>query len=180
MTNFIITLAKSSSHLPTTVSLPPLRLTAKPKSREKTMRGSMALRLRRLTKSSAVKKLTIICERVAYSPSSSAGIFCQGTRTGGTRRMSTYMMAAAMAPVTTKVPKVTPMILPARLRLPILATAPAMDAKTMGTTMQNIMLMNTVPKGSSTLAPELSSVAGNRAPTTQPATMATSMAESRP
>ena len=94
--------------------------------------------------------------------------------------MSTYMMAAAMAPVTTKVPMVTPMILPARLRLPILATAPAMDAKTMGTTMQNIMLMNTVPKGSSTLAPELSSVAGNRAPTTQPATMATSMAESRP
>ena len=39
------------------------------------------------------------------------------------------------------------MILPARLRLFILATAPAIEENTSGTTMQNIMLINTVPSG---------------------------------
>ena len=38
------------------------------------------------------------------------------------------------------------MILPARSLLSMLATEPAMEANTMGTTIQNIMLMNTVPR----------------------------------
>ena len=128
------------------VSLPPFRFTAKPNSTENTIRGSMARRVSRPTKSLAVKKLTIISVRVAYSPISSEGNSLQAVRTGGNSFTRKNMMTAAMAPVITKVPMVTPMILPARLRLPILATAPEMDANTRGTTMQNIILMNTVPK----------------------------------
>ena len=60
-----------------------------------------------------------------------------------------------MAPVTAKVATVVPMIFPARLRLFILATALEMDANTRGTTMQNIMLMKTVPRGLSVVAPAL-------------------------
>ena len=85
------------------------------------------------------------------------------------------MMTAATAPVTTKVPTVTPMIRPARLRLSILATALEMEANTMGTTMQNIMLMNTVPRGLRTVAPALSSVAGQIRPAAAPRTMAPSI-----
>ena len=44
----------------TEMLLPPLRFTPKPNNREKTISGSMARRESRLTKSSAVKKLTII------------------------------------------------------------------------------------------------------------------------
>ena len=62
-------------------------------------------------------------------------------------------MLRAMAPVITKVATVVPMIFPALRRLSILATALEMEANTMGTTMQNIMLMNTVPKGLRTVAP---------------------------
>ena len=83
--------------------------------------------------------------------------------------MSTYIRMAAMAPVTTKVATVTPIILPARLRLFILATALEMDANTKGTTMQNIMLMNTVPKGLRTEA------SGQNQPTMHPRTMDASM-----
>ena len=132
--------------MPTMVSLPPFRFTAKPNSREKTIRGSMARRVSRPTKSLAVKKLTIISDMEAYSPISSEGSSVQAERTGGKIFTSTNMITAAIAPVTTKVPTVTPMILPARLRLCILATALEMDANTRGTTMQNIMLMNTVPR----------------------------------
>ena len=79
----IMYLLMRSRNLPTGVFRPPFRFTPKPKSRENTIRGSMARRLRRLTKSSAVKKLTIIWAMVACSPISSAGISVQGTRTGG-------------------------------------------------------------------------------------------------
>ena len=79
------------------------------------------------------------------------------------------MIAAAMTPVTTKVAMVVPMIFPARRALPILAMAPAMEANTSGTTMQNIRLINTVPRGSSAEAP------GQTAPTMQPATMPSTM-----
>ena len=87
------------------------------------------------------------------------------------------MITAAIAPVTTKVPTVTPMILPARLRLCILATALEMDANTRGTTMQNIMLMNTVPRGLITVAPaetvlpSASSTTGHIQPTMAPRIM---------
>ena len=95
---------------------------------------------------------------------------CQGSSTGGKIFMMTNMITAAMAPVTTKVITVVPMILPARLRLRTLATELAMDANTSGTTTQNIMLMNTVPRGAMRV-PKL----GATKPTMQPATMEPSM-----
>ena len=74
------------------------------------------------------------------------------------------------------------MILPARLRLSMLATALEMEAKTMGTTTQNIILMNRVPMGFRTVAPvpemmlpPSSTAAGHSQPTMQPSTMAASM-----
>ena len=65
----------------------------------------------------------------------------------------TYMIRAAMAAVVQKVATVMPMILPAFFMDSMLAMAEAMEQKTMGTTMQNIRLMNTVPRGSRTVAP---------------------------
>lgn len=79
-------------------------------------------------------------------------------------------MTAAIAPVTTNVAIVVPMILPARLRLFMLATAPEIDAKTSGTTMQNIMLINTVPAGLMAAA-----AVGQSQPNTAPRIMAPSM-----
>ena len=79
-------------------------------------------------------------------------------------------MTAAMAPVMTKVATVVPMILPARFMLFMLAMEPAMDTNTSGTTTQNIMLMNTVPKGFSTVA-----APGASQPTIAPMTIAPSM-----
>jgi len=76
---------------------------------------------------------------------------------------------------------VTPMIFPARLRLFMLATALEMEAKTMGTTIQNMRLMNTVPKGLKMVAPASNTVpsasftTGKNQPTAAPATMAPSM-----
>lgn len=75
-----------------------------------------------------------------------------------------------MAAVTRNVAMVTPMILPARLTLFMLAMAEAMEQNTIGTTTQNIMLMNSVPKNS-ILPPK----AGANAPTRQPATMPVSI-----
>ena len=142
----------------------------------------MARRLRRLTKSSAVKKFTTIWAMVACSPISSVGISVQGISTGGNRRISRYMMTAAMAPVTTKVATVMPMILPARRRLSILATALEIEEKTMGTTTQNIILMNTVPMGLRMVAPvpeitppPSSTAAGHSQPAMQPSAMAASI-----
>ena len=62
---------------------------------------------------------------------------------------------------------VTPMILLRRFTLFILAMAEAMEQNTIGTTTQNIILMNSVPKNS-ILLPKL----GANAPTRQPATTA--------
>ena len=75
-----------------------------------------------------------------------------------------------MAAVTRNEATVTPMILPARLTLFILAMAEAMEQNTMGTTTQNIMLMNSVPRNL-ILPPK----AGAKAPTRQPPTMPVSM-----
>ena len=80
------------------------------------------------------------------------------------------MMTEAMAPVTTKVAMVTPMIFPARARLFMLAMAPATEQNTSGTTMQNSRLIKIVPRGSSAVAP------GQAQPTAHPAAMAPSMA----
>ena len=71
-----------------------------------------------------------------------------------------------MAAVTRNVAMVTPMILPARLTLFMLAMAEAMEQNTMGTTTQNIILMNSVPRN--LILPPKS---GAKAPTRQPATM---------
>ena len=126
----------------------------------------MALRVSRPTKSLAVKKLTIMSEMEAYSPISSEGMSFQGTSTGGKIFISVNMMTAAMAPVMTKVATVVPMILPARFMLFMLAMEPAMDTNTRGTTTQNIMLMNTVPRGFTT---------GASQPTSAPMIIAPSM-----
>ena len=53
---------------------------------------------------------------------------------------------AAKAPVSTKLIMVTIMIFPALFRLLVPATAPAIEAKTIGTTIQNIIRMNKVPR----------------------------------
>ena len=74
-----------------------------------------------------------------------------------------------MAAVTKNTATVVPSTLPARLALPILAMAEEMEQKTIGTTMQNMRLMNTVPRGSSAVAP------GQTAPVMHPAIMAKSM-----
>ena len=81
-----------------------------------------------------------------------------------------YISTPAMAAVTRKVATVTPMILPARLTLFILAMAELMEQNTMGTTTQNIMLINTVPRNSIFLPKD-----GAKAPTRQPAIMPVSI-----
>ena len=86
-----------------------------------------------------------------------------------------------MAAVAKNVAIVTPMILPARLALCMFAMADEIEQNTVGTAIQNIRFRNTVPSGSSTVAPlttispEASFVAGQIAPTMQPATMPISM-----
>ena len=69
------------------------------------------------------------------------------------------MITEAITVVQMKVITVVPMSLPARLPLFILAMAEEMEKNTIGTTTQNIMLMNSVPRGLSTLAPEPGSAA---------------------
>ncbi len=75
------------------------------------------------------------------------------------------MMTEAMMVVHMKVSTVLPISLPARLALFIFAMDEEMEKKTIGTTTQNIILMNSVPSGSSTPAP------GQAKPTMMPATM---------
>lgn len=98
-------------------------------------------------------------------------------------------MTAAMAAVTRNVAMVTPMILPARLALCIFAIADAIEQNTVGTAMQNIRFRNTVPSGSSTVAPlttttvspsTTSLTAGQMAPTMQPATIPISIRIRKP
>ena len=98
------------------------------------------------TKSSTVKKFSTISVRLACSPTSSALRFFHGCKTGGKIWQSKKKTIAAKAPVITKLRTVTPIIFPALFRLFILATAPAMEANTMGTTTQNIMRINRSPK----------------------------------
>ncbi len=83
----------------------------------------------------------------------------------GMKRTSTYMITEAMIVVTIKVKTVVPMSLPARLALFMLAMEEEMEKKTIGTTTQNIILINRVPSGSSAPAP------GQAKPTTMPRTM---------
>ena len=148
---------------------------------ENTISGSMARRLKRPTKSDVVKKFTIMSDMLAYSPISPAGMADQGVSTGGKIFMIKYMRTAAMAPVTRKVMMVVLIIFPARLRLCMVATLPPMDENTMGTTMQNIRLMKTVPSGFKTVAPALmvlpsaSVTTGKNQPTTAPRIMEPSM-----
>ena len=85
-----------------------------------------------------------------------------------------YITIAAMAAVEKNVPTVMPMMRPARFAELIFAIAEAMEQNTIGTTTQNIMLMNSVPKGSRAVAP------GQTAPTTQPATMPSSISVMKP
>ena len=150
-------------------------LAAKPNSTENTISGSMALRLRSPAKSPTVKKFTSRSDREAYSPISPAGISCHGVSTGGTAFISANMITAAMAPVITNTVTVTPMIRPARRIFPMLATDPAMEANTNGTTTQNIMLMNTVPRGLMAAA-----APGASQPRTQPSSMLSSIMPKNP
>ena len=83
----------------------------------------------------------------------------------GTKRTMTYMMTEAMMVVHIKVSTVVPISRPARRALFMLAMDEEMEKNTMGTTTQNIMLMNSVPRGSSAPAP------GQAKPTTMPRTM---------
>ena len=141
----------------------------------------MALRLSRAEKSPTVKKFTIRSGMEMGSSTTPSVRVLQGSSTGGKIFMMTIMMTAAMAPVMMKVSTVVPMILPARLRLFMVATDPAMDENTMGTTMQNIMFRNSVPKGSRTVAPALmtsslaSRTSGKIQPTMEPRIMDPSM-----
>ena len=89
-----------------------------------------------------------------------------------------------MAAVTRNVAMVTPMILPARFALCMFAIDEEMEQNTVGTAIQNIRFRNTVPSGSSTVAPLMTTIvspsttsltAGQIAPTTQPATMPVSI-----
>ena len=86
-----------------------------------------------------------------------------------------------MAAVVRKVAMVTPMILPARFALCMLAMEEEMEQNTVGTAMQNIRFRKTVPSGSRIVAPltmispSASLTAGQIAPTTQPATMPVSI-----
>lgn len=74
-----------------------------------------------------------------------------------------------MPAVTMNTITVVPSTLPARFTLPMFAMAEEIEQKTIGTTTQNIIFMNTVPSGSRAVAP------GQTAPTMQPATMPISM-----
>ena len=140
----------------------------------------MARRLNSSVKSGFVKKLTIMSATPSVPPTSPS-IIAYSPVTGGMIKTVTYMMTAAMAAVARNVAIVTPMILPARLALCMFAIADEIEQNTVGTAMQNIRFMNTVPSGSSTVAPltrispEASFVAGQIAPTMQPATMPISM-----
>ena len=144
----------------------------------------MALRLKREAKSPTVKKLTISSAIDACSPISAVSSPFHAVSTGGKSFIKTIMMTAANAAVTRKVAMVTPMILPARLALCMFAIDDEIEQNTMGTAMQNIRFRNTVPSGSSTVAPlstiivspsTTSMTAGQIAPTTQPATMPVSI-----
>lgn len=75
------------------------------------------------------------------------------------------MMTEAMIVVHMKVTTVVPISLPARLTLFMFAIEDEIEKKTIGTTTQNIMLMNSVPSGSSAPAPSQTK------PTTMPSTM---------
>ncbi len=75
------------------------------------------------------------------------------------------MMTEAMTVVHMKVRTVVPMSLPARLALFMLAMEEEMEKNTIGTTTQNIILINRVPRGSSAPAP------GQAKPTTMPRTI---------
>ena len=144
------------------------------------MSGRMALRLNSSVKSGFVKKLTIMSATPSVPPTSPS-IIAYSPVTGGMSRTVTYMMTAAMAAVVRKVAMVTPMILPARFALCMLAMEEEMEQNTVGTAMQNIRFRKTVPSGSRTVAPltitspDASLTAGQIAPTTQPATMPVSI-----
>ena len=150
------------------VSLPPEDCTPKPNRTAKTIRGRIALRLSSSKKSGLVKKFTSISAkpRPATSTLSSTTLFV----VMGKIRRTMYMKTAAMAAVTRKVPTVTPMSLPARFAPEALAIAEDIEKNTRGTTIQNMRLMNTVPRGSS-LVPS----SGASAPIRQPQTMPNSI-----
>ena len=75
----------------------------------------------------------------------------------------------AIAAVDKKVIIVVPITFPARESDFIFAIAEAMEAKTIGTTTQNMALIKSVPNGSKTVAP------GQRSPVAVPATIETIM-----
>ena len=173
---FMMQLVMSSSSCAVLVCAPPAICTPKPKRTAATMSGRIALRLQSSVKSGFVKKLTIMSATPSVPPTSPS-IIAYSPVTGGMSRTVTYMMTAAMAAVVRKVAMVTPMILPARFALCMLAMEEEMEQKTVGTAMQNIRFRKTVPSGSRTVAPltmispSASLIAGQMAPTTQPAMM---------
>ena len=180
---FMMQFVTSSSSFAVFVSAPPAIWMPKPNRIAATMSGRMALRLNSSVKSGFVKKLTIMSATPSVPPTSPS-INSYSPTTGGMSRTVTYMITEAIAAVTRKVAMVTPMILPARLALCMFAIDDEMEQNTVGTAMQNIKFRNTVPSGSSTVAPlstiivspsTTSMTAGQIAPTMQPATMPVSI-----
>ena len=180
---FMMQFVTSSSSFAVFVSAPPAICTPKPNRTAATISGRIALRLNSSVKSGLVKKLTIISATPSVPPTSPS-IIAYSPVTGGISSTVTYMITAAIAAVARNVAMVTPMILPARFALCIFAIDEEIEQNTVGTAMQNIRFRNTVPSGSSTVAPlttttvspsTTSLTAGQIAPTIQPATMPVSI-----
>ena len=133
LTTFIMISERLLSSFPTAHSEPPQMDTPKPKIIEATIRGSILLRLKSSGKSLTVRKLTISSPTVLGSPTSSAAT-SKGVSTGGNSFTAAIIMMPAIMPVTMKVTRVEPSILPSRFMLDILPTAEAMEMNTIGTT----------------------------------------------
>ena len=125
----------------------------------------MLLRLKSCGKSLTVRKLTTSSPMVLGSPTSSAAT-SNGVSTGGNSFTAAIIMMPAIIPVTMKVTRVEPSILPSRFMLDILPTAEDMEMNTIGTTTVNMAFTNILPKGANTPAFSPSS-----APAIQPSTM---------
>ena len=159
------------------VCRPPASWTPKPKMTAATISGSIARRDNSSTKSGFVKKLTTssLMDTLLTSAADAAiSLTEKPTGTMSMQETTPYISSEAISAVTVNVVMVMPMTLPARPAEPILAIAEAMDTKTIGTTMQNIILMNRSPSGLRPLA------SGQQSPTAVPDTMPISMKMTNP
>ena len=164
-------LVMSSISFAVLVSGPPAICTPKPNRTADTIKGKIARRLNSSVKSGLVKKLTIISVMPNVSPiSPSVTVYCP--LTSGKIRQTMYISTPAIAAVDKKVTIVLPINLPARFTFFMLAMADEMEKNTMGTTTQNIMFTNNVPRNA-----RLPAKSGRSAPTIQPRTMPESISK---